>query len=90
MLKLINISETACVGCIWECRNLSSLIMKIFVSVITFFKSHIRMVGVKAGKLEEIGVKMSLISYLSNRGTMRKIEEGNPLAGPKRVFKGYK
>lgn len=84
----MNISETECVGCIWECRNLSSLIMKIFVSVITFFKTYIDIIGVKADKLEEIGVKMSLMSCLFNRSTMGKIKEGNPSAGPRRVFKG--
>jgi hypothetical protein len=42
------------------CRKMSSSIMKIFVSAITFFKTSIQVIGVKSCKLGVIGVKMPL------------------------------
>jgi hypothetical protein len=44
--------------------------MKIFVSVITFFKRQIRMIEDKADKLDKIGVKMHLTSNLLIMGKM--------------------
>jgi len=63
MLKLKEVFKTARARNIWLCRNLSGSIMKIFVPVITFFKTYISCKAVETCKLDEIGVKISLESY---------------------------
>ena len=58
MLKLIEVLKIACWKSSWLCRNLSGSVMKIFVPVVTFFKTYVRITGVKGRKLDEIGVKV--------------------------------
>ena len=60
MLKLIKLLKTAGWKSVWLCQNLSGSDMKIFVPVITFFKTYTHVMGVKNCKLDEIGVKLFL------------------------------
>jgi hypothetical protein len=59
MPKLINLLKTPRWTGIWLCQNLSGSVMKIFVPVVTFFKTYIYITGVKNRKLDEIGVNPS-------------------------------
>jgi hypothetical protein len=61
MLKLMRLLEIAPWRSIWLCQNLSGSVMKFFVSTITFFKTYTQVTSVKNCKLDEIGVKVSLV-----------------------------
>jgi len=64
MLKSQKLLKTAPWRSIWLCRNLSGSIMKNFVSAITFFKTYIQVTCAKNCKLDEIGVKVSLLPLI--------------------------
>jgi len=59
MLKIKGIFRFDVWRSICLCQKMSSSIMKIFVPVITFFKTSIHVIGVKTCKLDIIGVKMA-------------------------------
>ena len=72
MLKIIKNFRFDYWRSICLCQKMSPSIMKIFVSVITFFKTPIHILGVKTCKLDIICVKMPLKPLLMNN---RGIEE---------------
>jgi hypothetical protein len=63
MPKQKKLFEAAHLAGIWPCQKMSSSVMKIFVPVITFFKTHILVMRVMICKLDEIGVKAFLEPY---------------------------
>jgi hypothetical protein len=60
MLKLNRLLKIALERGSWLCRNLSGLVMKIFVPVTPFFKTYTYVTCVKNCKLDEIAVKTSI------------------------------